>query len=372
MAARNRIVDALALLLVCGAIASAFATRPPDLSPAEAALLLSGNPDGTIAAARFRGGQLESAGANVQRTYRYLAARRTDPLGRWAASEGLDRRLAPQTIFYPFGGPDLAFPLALFPSARQYVLVGLEPPLDALARDPLRAADARVLVGELPAALADLSGIGFFITHKMSAAHGAGRFPGVLSILLATLGSVRAHVDAIEYVCLHATTAITVVERATVHRASDPCGVRIRFHVPGHAGEKTLLYLALSLSDRSLRAHPALEALLASRPYVVFCKAAQYFMHGAHGGSFETVTRLSMGGTAILQDDTCVPLRAFDRERWNLAFFGSYKPTTMYKHMLQPELAQIYAARRSVRPVPQVAGYGGHTNLMLGVRRDQR
>jgi hypothetical protein len=137
----------------------------------------------------------------------------------------------------------------------------------------------------------------------------------------------------------------------------------------GGSEEKTILYLRLSLSDRSLGEHQILESLLTGRDYAVFCKAGQYFMHGAHGASFDTVTRLSLGGSAIVQDDTCLPMRAFDRAAWNLSFFGYYKPTHMYAHMRQPELERIYADRAAIRPVPQVAGYGGRTNLMLGIRR---
>ncbi len=309
----------------------------------------------------------------TQALYRRLHATQVGPLARWARAQRLDRRLAPRTVFYPFGGPDVAFPVALFPSAREYVLVGLEPVLDGSGRDPLRRADAAVLVRELPVALGDLSGKGFFVTEKMRRDREAGRFPGVLALALATLGAAHADVLAIDYVCVDATAAISVVDRGAIAR--DPerrCGARVRFRMPDSAADKTLLYLSLSLGDRSLAAHPALEALLGTRSYVVFCKAAQYFMHGAHGPGFETVSRLSAGGAAILQDDTCLPLRAFDRAEWELAFFGVYQPSREYRHMVQPALQAVYRDRKHVRPLPQVAGYGRHTNMMLAVRRASR
>jgi hypothetical protein len=370
-------LSAAAALLVAVAVARSFVARDDDLlSPTDAALFLSGDVTrDAAAAARFGADRgLEAARLQARTTYRRLWTAQAGPLVRWAATQSFDGRLAPDTIFYPFGGPDAAFPLALFPSAREYILVGLERVLDTSGHDPLRAADAHALIGELPASLADFSGKGFFVTQKMVKAHHEGRFPGVLAIVLATLGSAGADVHAVEYVCVGPADALETVGRTTViaTQTTRPCGVRIRFHMPRTADEKTLLYLALSLGDESLTVHPVLQTLLSTRPYVVFCKAAQYFMHGAHGGSFETVTRLSLGGTAILQDDTCVPLRAFDRDQWELSFFGTYELFHLYENMLQPELARIYADRNLVRPVPQVAGYGQHTNLMLGVRRQGR
>jgi len=371
---RLRIVSALALLLVAVGVASWSVVRHDQrLSPTEAAVFFSGGQvPGLTAPAWLRADPaLEQARTTMRTTYERLSAIRIGPIARWSAAHRLDRRLAFDTVFYPFGGPDAAFPLALFPSAREYILIGLEPVLDASGRDPLHASDAQVLIHDLPVSLADYAGKGFFVTHKMSSAHEERRFPGVLAMILATLGGLRGEVRAVEYVCLGGGgDTIDIVDRATVaENTARRCGARIRFRMPRSVEEKTLLYLSLSLGDQSLTAHPALETLLSTRNYVVFCKAAQYFMHGAHGGSFDTVTRLSLGGAGILQDDTCVPLRLFDRDQWDLSFFGSYRLYSQYKHMLQPDLARIYADRTSVRPVPQVAGYSRHTNFMLGVRR---
>ena len=51
--------------------------------------------------------------------------------------------------------------------------------------------NARVLLRELPAALTDFSGRGFFVTHTMAADNAAGRFPGVLAIMLATAATLH-------------------------------------------------------------------------------------------------------------------------------------------------------------------------------------
>lgn len=44
----------------------------------------------------------------------------------------VDQELKPLTekskaVFYPFGGPDIVYPLMLFPQAQSYLLIGLEP-----------------------------------------------------------------------------------------------------------------------------------------------------------------------------------------------------------------------------------------------------
>ena len=56
-----------------------------------------------------------------------------EPAARWAKKR-LSERTSQETIFYPFGGPDLLFPLCLFPRARDYVLVGAADRTERLAQ----------------------------------------------------------------------------------------------------------------------------------------------------------------------------------------------------------------------------------------------
>ncbi|MEZ5304341.1 MAG: hypothetical protein R3F11_27415 [Verrucomicrobiales bacterium] len=69
----------------------------------------------------------------------------------------------------------------------------------------------------------------------------------------------------------------------------------------------------------------------------------------------------SWAGT-ILQDDSGVPLRAFDRGRFALRFFGKYERTLpAFREWLQEDLRAIYAAPPAPEPLDFAIGY--HTQI---------
>jgi hypothetical protein len=80
----------------------------------------------------------------------------------------------------------------------------------------------------------------------------------------------------------------------------------------------------------------------------------------------------------ILQDDTGVPFRAFDKNLWDIRLFGEYTRSFTLKDLknppAQPELAAEYKLNKS--PLPFSFGYGvlkgkGYSNLMVAVKRSK-
>ena len=66
----------------------------------------------------------------------------------------------------------------------------------------------------------------------------------------------------------------------------------------------------------------------------VYLKSASYLLHMPE---FAAVRELILGsGRTILQDDSGVPLRHFDRERFSLRFFGTYEQKQEFRD--HPEL----------------------------------
>ena len=72
----------------------------------------------------------KAAWANYSKTasadWNRLKRRYVDRISAWRGKY-LQRAPATNSVFYPFSGPDATNPLAFFPDAGEYVLVGLEP-----------------------------------------------------------------------------------------------------------------------------------------------------------------------------------------------------------------------------------------------------
>lgn len=87
-------------------------------------------------------------------------------------------------------------------------------------------------------------------------------------------------------------------------------------------------------------------------------KAASYLMHT--GGFSKIRDFLLTHSSAIVQDDSGIPVKDFDRAKWTLRCFGAYPgPIETFKQHAQPDLAAAY--RDSAVPaLPFGFGYRWH------------
>ena len=97
-----------------------------------------------------------------------------EPMRPWAASDLALARERTETLFYPFGGPDLATAQALFPERRD------RPPRPRAGRQPARArpVDARGpdgLLHDMAALVLDFLTRGYFITMDMTDIYSTAR-----------------------------------------------------------------------------------------------------------------------------------------------------------------------------------------------------
>ncbi len=147
-------------------------------------------------------------------------------------------------------------------------------------------------------------------------------------------------------------------------------GVRIVFHGPGGA-QQMLYYFTTDLSNGGLKNQPGVVKYCAQlgrgRSLV---KAASYLMHL---NSFGTVRDfLLTNSSVIVQDDSGIPVQAFEPGRWAVRCFGSYPgPIDLFKQHLQPDLAAIYAKSH---PPPLPFGFGyrwqpSQSSLLLATPR---
>ncbi len=272
-----------------------------------------------------------------------------------------------QTLFYPFAGADFLYANAFFPRAHTYVLVGLERVGALSDLDALSARNVELEYGRVRKAVTPLLQATFFRTLEMQS---DVLQDGVLTILATLMAGTHHRLVAIQPVALSKDGHVT--PRGSSESATLTPGARIDFADEGSSEVRTLYYFRTDLSDKGLAKQGGLMAFVDTLPsQVAFTKAAAYLMQ--QGSSFSVVRDYILAHSdAVLQDDTGVPLKSFDRAKWDVRLFGHYsEPIPVFRNYRQPDLAKAYAQNQNVSPLDFHVGYGRElaSNLLLAVRR---
>ena len=116
-------------------------------------------------------------------------------------------------------------------------------------------------------------------------------------------------------------------------------GAHIEFTGPG-GQRQTLHYFKTDLSNGAGNAE-FFGFCKKHAPGMSLVKSASYLMHG---DGFSTARNFLLANSSIIvQDDSGIPLRAFDSRRWTLRFCGNYEaPIELFKEHYQPDLAAGY------------------------------
>jgi hypothetical protein len=104
-----------------------------------------------------------------------------------------------------------------------------------------------------------------------------------------------------------------------------------------------------------------------------YLKSASYLMHRHE--SFSIIRDLILEESEfLLQDDSGIPVKYFDQNKWDLTFYGNYSfPISLFAERHQEDLKEIYLKKeQKVKPLPFGIGYQyvkGTSNLMLARKK---
>ncbi len=335
-----------------------FVPAPAVVStPNEQARFLSGLrvPAGSVLAPLQATREYYDHGSTYANTWRRFDEKYFSKMRAWSAAELAPRIGTPRALFYLFGGPDFINAYALFPDAPIYVLGGLEPVGSMVPPEQL----------DLPRVLAGLENLrkstsvtlqfSHFITKDMKVELEQTDFQGVLPILLSFIALGGGEILAVQ----------------TFSPGGNLPGVAIQFRKNPAAVPQVLYYVRADVSDGALKANPALLSWMQQLgPGVSYLKAASYLMHEPY---FSRVRGFLLeNSSAILQDDSGIPLRYFLTGNWRLQFFGAYTgPLELFQKYTQPDLADAFRSA-PVFDLPFGTGYKwqpGQSNLMLAIKQ---
>lgn len=339
------------------------------VSPTELGAFLAGRqlpPSSPLAALQESAEYREHAREYASQWYRYDDLYFA-PMRSWAATE-LVPRIGPSAhVTYMFGGPDLVSSLALFPEARSYALGGLEPVGKLSNPLTLTPEELHASLAMLRKSTEVIMNFSHFITKDMKTELAASHFQGVFPIMLVFLSFTDARIDRAERLTLQSDGTLVPGDTSGGQPA-----LRIVFRPAPGVPPAEVIYLQANLADSALKSNPAIITWLKSRGQTTgYLKAASYLMHT---GGFHTIRDFLLGHcSAIVQDDSGIPLSVFQTRDWRVIFFGNY--TTPLEIFTKYNQSALRAAYESASGFPLPFGFGyrwqrGESTLLVGLPPD--
>jgi hypothetical protein len=333
------------------------------------ALYIAGltHPQGVLAASESQPAWVRYA-KFINRSWEGFEKRQLASMREWASKELATARTA--AVLYPFSGPDLVNVYTLFPQAKTYLMVALEP----VGEIPdFAAIDPPDYFASLQRSLYEYLFIDYFVTARMETQIGQSELRGVLPLLLFFLAREQAQVLDVRYWLMKPDGAIEESPAAGPGNSGPGIpGVRIVFKSAGSAEKQTLYYFRFNLQNNSFaRNQPFVSFLKSFGPFTTFTKAASYLMFSPHSSDIRQL--ILDQSQYVLQEDSGIPLKYFDPAVWNLKFYGTYTgPIALFRNRYQTGLAEIYKGGRNVYPLPFGIGYqfrAGTANLMFAAKK---
>jgi hypothetical protein len=282
-----------------------------------------------------------------------LSARQFAGIRDWEVNYLPDATQPLPVVYYMFSGPDFLYANQFYPNANTYILAGTEPigPLPEVTHFGGAGLDS--VLQNLQKSLNSVLSFSFFITKDMKTDLQNEQLKGTLPIFYVFLARAGKTITDIRFITLdrdgqqHQTVPNEKGKGLTL-------GVHLIFSTPEGASQN-LYYFTTDLSNDGIRSQPGfLKFCAATAPAASLLKSASYLMFQ---NGFSTIRDFLLSHSkAIVQDDSGIPVAAFDQSKWSLRFFGNYPgPIDLFKQYFQPNLQEIY---RQSNPAPLGFGIG--------------
>jgi hypothetical protein len=369
----KKIISARVAIVIALLLCAIPAATAQSASPDDTAHLLAGMPPSADSplAALMQNPSWQRHARNFNSAFDNLDKNRLRKIRAWSnAKVDAPRRV----LFYFFSGPDFLYANAFFPNASTYVLSGLEPvgPIPNLMRLSRQSVDEALR--RLEGSLSSILTISFFKTIDMRTELGSSRVAGTLPLLYVFLARSGKTIQDVSLIRLDEQgVPHAQAEFGLPHGSPNAAGgVKIVF-AEGDGHVQTLYYFGTNVANGGFNASG----------FAAFCnqlgvgdsvlKSASYLLHGSDFSGVRTF--LIEHSALILQDDTGIPVRYFDRAKWQLHPFGRYtSPISLFQQRYQPQLRQLFQQGR-VEPINFGVGYqwrSQKSNLLLAEKSAQK
>lgn len=262
------------------------------------------------------------------------------------------------TLFYPFGGPDVSYAISFFPNAKRYILVGLEPlgNFDQI-EDSLKNDE---YYDSLQTAFSTYLEKGYFVTSEMQKHLSNKATRGGLNLVLLALKKLGFSIKKIENCFIDANGEIVKSDQNSIECVKIVC--------QKNSHEKEIYYIKTNLDNENIKLDNLIK-FIQQFEFSTFVKSSSYAMHNRN---FSKIRSFILDQTScILQDDTGVPFNFF-RKNWDIHIFGDYiEPTLAVFHVYKQNSLKEYYLKNKAGAIPFPIGYR-YTRLVPKERIAQR
>jgi hypothetical protein len=276
----------------------------------------------------------------------------------------------PETVFYPFSGPDIINAVTFFPDGTYYFMFGLEAPGDIPRPHETHVTALDAGLSGLSQALNHILNVNYFKTVDMGKDVSTNAFNSITSVIMFFLSRSGHEVLDVRKIWIDENSALQLQSPAKGQKKVIN-GIEILFRKGPGAPVKRVSYFQLNVIDNSLKTYTNFIPFFEKQGrFTTIIKSASYLMHNTD--KFTLIRALTLDHSDyILQDDSGVALRYFDTNTWKLTFHGTYsKPVPLFAHRFQEDLNEKIR-KESTGPLPFSYGYNykeNESNLMFAER----
>jgi hypothetical protein len=287
----------------------------------------------------------------------------------WADSE-LIKNPTIKTLFYPFGGPDFLNADIFYPNADRYILIGLEPigylpDICNMIPDSVNS-----YLNSVNNSLKDIFKRSYFITLKMNKDLRKTKLNGTLPLLSFFIKRTGHQIVSIQRIAIDSVGKMQIID-SLKSKENVVTGVKVDFLSLSKDKVQSVYYFRTDLSDKGLAKKPGFKAYMSELPRsYTYLKAASYLMHN---DNFKTIRSIIFNtSSSILQDDSGIAYKYFDKSEWNIKLYGKYsKPKDEFSFISEPDLEKAYKSS-DYRPLPYSLGYNwgtDHTSMLYAIKK---
>lgn len=295
---------------------------------------------------------------------------RIEKMRSWSDSE-LVKNQSITTVFYPFSGPDFLNADIFYPDAEQYILIGQEP--IGLLPDlcHMRPDSVKSYLNTINNSLSDIFKRSYFITSRMNKDLTKTKVNGTIPLISLFIKRTGHQIVAIRRVAIDSLGKCQMADSLKGIK-NIVSGVKVDFLSLSGKKVQSVYYFRTDISDVGLTKNKGFKAYLAGLPQsFTYLKAASYLMH------YETFsmirTTIFEKSATILQDDSGIAYKYFDKAKWNIKLYGKYtKAIDEFHFISEPDLKKAYQ-KSVVRPLSYTLGYNwgtGQTNILYAIKNN--
>lgn len=280
----------------------------------------------------------------------------------------------PSTVFYPFSGPDFLHAFTFFPEAERYLLIGLEPVGAKPSLAQLEADSNYHYLQQTSQALSTIIRGGYFITFDMREHFKPEKLNGVLPLLYIFLARTGQRIQSVNFVGIQADGQYITLPDGNAQEGVKTYGVEIEFWNTASKKLSKLVYFSQDMANWKYKEANGLYVYLNNnlntQKTVTYLKSASYLMHQ---NGFSNIRQTVFDKSSlILQDDTGIAYRFFDKNTWDIHLYGGYGiPIPPFTYLFEQDLDSAYR-NQTPSPLPFTLGYQwgkkGRTSMLCAVR----